>query len=196
MLTLRSMVPVLATGWTDLKTRVQMQENVASVHQQRLKEANTALSNLTRHTTLNSSIRLANLQTQLQSLMHRLIHLASLTPQLMPTLQSTQSREDEEVYAKLAGVKTELEGRAKKTFSGIGPVGLGTPRRDHNQSEGRMLGQINEMWGMVEEIRRNRKIRGSDGREGWLGDDKILSEIAEVCLFFQPFSIGLRRCVC
>lgn len=32
-----SMVPVLATGWGDVKKRVQMQENVASVHQQRIK---------------------------------------------------------------------------------------------------------------------------------------------------------------
>jgi nuclear pore complex protein Nup54 len=31
------MVPVLATGWADVKKRVQMQEQVASVHQEKIK---------------------------------------------------------------------------------------------------------------------------------------------------------------
>jgi nuclear pore complex protein Nup54 len=31
------MVPVLATGWEDVKKRSQMQEQIASVHQQKIK---------------------------------------------------------------------------------------------------------------------------------------------------------------
>jgi nuclear pore complex protein Nup54 len=37
MLTKIRMVPVLATGWEDVKKRSQMQEAIASVHQQRVK---------------------------------------------------------------------------------------------------------------------------------------------------------------
>jgi nuclear pore complex protein Nup54 len=43
-----------------------------------------------------------------------------------------------------------------------------------------MLGQVNELWGMVEEVRRRRRGGRSDGREGWLADEKVLAEVAEV----------------
>jgi nuclear pore complex protein Nup54 len=104
------MVPALAVGWGDVKKRVQLQEQIASVHQEKIKvgqggdvslsrlrvclsassedmsvltrvfssqEISLALSQLTRQTSLSSSIRLASLQTSLTHLLHRLIHLAS-----------------------------------------------------------------------------------------------------------------------
>ena len=109
--------------------------------------------------------------------MHRLIHLATLTPSFIPILQSTAFRiEEAEVKSQLEGVKLELDGKGKKGMEG--GIGLGsTPRKG---GQGRMMGQVNELWGQVEEIRRRHRARGGNAREGWLGDEKMLSEVAEV----------------
>jgi nuclear pore complex protein Nup54 len=55
-------------------------------------------------------------------------------------------------------------------------TGMGTPRK----GQGRMLGQVNELWGAVEEIRRRRRGGRTEGREAWLADEKVLAEVAEV----------------
>ncbi|KAK8847439.1 hypothetical protein IAR55_005297 [Kwoniella newhampshirensis] len=167
-----SMVPVLATGWADVKKREQAQENLASVHQQRIKEIIQALSH-TRQTSLSASIRLQNLQARQNQLQHRLIHLAAQTPQYIPLIQSTAFRQEEaEMQAQLENVKAELEGKGKN----IVRAGLGGP----GTGKGRLLGQLNELWGQLEEIRRRRKMRNFEGRDGWLADEKALAEVAEI----------------
>ncbi|WVN89401.1 uncharacterized protein L203_104624 [Cryptococcus depauperatus CBS 7841] len=165
-----SMVPVLAVGWDDLKNRQQLQENVAAVHQERIKEITAAITH-TRQTSLSSSIRLANLQARQTQLIHRLIYLAAQTPKYIPIAQSTVFKQEEaDMLKKLESVKAELEGTVKSSIK----------RKDAREQRGRLLGQINELWGRLEEIRRRRKARGQDGREQWLGDEKVLAEIAEV----------------
>lgn len=169
-----SMVPVLAVGWADVKKRQQLQENLASVHQERIKEIAAALAH-TRQTSLSSSIRLANLQARQSQLVHRLIHLAAQTPQHVPIIQSTVFKQEEADMAKqLEGVKAELEGHGRNSVKRVEARG--------EVSRGRLLGQVNELWGQLEEIRRKRKVRGPDGREQWIGDEKMLGEIAEVSL--------------
>ncbi|KAL0255937.1 hypothetical protein I308_100748 [Cryptococcus tetragattii IND107] len=166
------MVPVLAVGWADVKKRQQLQENLASVHQERIKEIAAALAH-TRQTSLSSSIRLANLQARQSQLVHRLIHLAAQTPQHVPIIQSTVFKQEEADMAKqLEGVKAELEGHGRNSVKRVEARG--------EVSRGRLLGQVNELWGQLEEIRRKRKVRGPDGREQWIGDEKMLGEIAEV----------------
>ncbi|ODN79652.1 hypothetical protein L202_03592 [Cryptococcus amylolentus CBS 6039] len=169
-----SMVPVLAVGWSDVKKRQQMQENLAAVHQERTSEITAALSH-TRQTSLSSSIRLANLQQRQSQLVHRLIHLASVTPGIVPLNQQGGVLRDDEVALarKLEGVKRELEGAA-------GSVRGGSVRRGDGELRGRLLGQVNELWGQLEEVRRRRKVRGQEGRETWIGDERLLAEIAEV----------------
>lgn len=151
----------------------------------RAQEISLALSQLTRQTSLSSSIRLAALQTSLTHLLHRLIHLASLTPQFIPILQSTSFRPEEaETRERLESIKSELDGRAPSRAPGarLGEssmgtgTGMGTPRK----GQGRMLGQVNELWGAVEEIRRRRRGGRTEGREAWLADEKVLAEVAEV----------------
>ncbi|WVF69755.1 hypothetical protein IAT40_004534 [Kwoniella sp. CBS 6097] len=179
-----SMVPVLATGWADVKKRQQAQENLASVHQQRIKELTQALSH-TRQTSLSASIRLANLQAQQTQLLHRLIHLVAQTPQFVPLIQSTAFRQEEaEMQGQLEGVKADLEGKGKNSVRSSTSIGLngnsgrGTPV---GVQKGRLLGQVNELWGQLEEIRRRRKIRSAEGTDGsWLGDEKALAEVAEI----------------
>ena len=181
-----SVVPVVATGWADIKKRTQMQEQIASVHQQRIKEISEALSYLTRQTSLSSSIRLAALQTQLSSLMHRLIHLTSQMPQFIPILQSTAFRPEEAaVQGQLEGIKAEMDGKTKSKRMNGGTVGLNGSNGVDGESrlrkgEGRMIGQVNELWGQLEEIRRRRRNIAGDKGEGWLGDERALAEIAEV----------------
>ncbi|WVQ83273.1 hypothetical protein IAT38_005412 [Cryptococcus sp. DSM 104549] len=168
-----SLVPVLATGWADVKKRQQQQENLASVHQERIKEILAALAH-TRQTSLASSIRLTNLQARQAQLVHRLIHLTAQTPQHIPLIQSTVFKQDEaEMLKQLEGVKAELEGNGRNAVRRAGGVGGGDGR-------GRLLGQVNELWGQLEEIRRRRKVRGNEGKEAWVTDEKMLGEIAEV----------------
>lgn len=42
-----------------------------------------------------------------------------------------------------------------------------------------MMGQVNELWGAVEELRRRRGYRGQES-EGWLGDERVMNEIGQV----------------
>jgi nuclear pore complex protein Nup54 len=82
-----------------------------------------------------------------------------------------------EIKTQLEAVKAGLEGRS------------GGGGRKNGKGEGRMIGQVNEMWGMVEELRRRRKVR-EGGREGWLGDEKALAEVAQVS---QTLRMALPR---
>jgi nuclear pore complex protein Nup54 len=166
------MVPVLATGWKDVKKRVEMQEQTASVHQQRIKELNQALANLSRQTSLSSSVRLQALQTQLAQLTQRLLALAAKSPSFAPVQSSAFRPEEGEMKHTLEEVKDALDGRAKPARG----VGLSTARP---ANKGRMLGQVNELWGLVEEVRRQRRARGHDA-QAWAGDEKLLTEIAIV----------------
>ncbi|BEJ15591.1 hypothetical protein CspHIS471_0501960 [Cutaneotrichosporon sp. HIS471] len=168
----QNMVPVLATGWKDVKKRVEMQEQAASVHQQRIKELNQALANLSRQTSLSSSVRLQALQAQLAQLTQRLLALAAKSPSFAPVQSSAFRPEEGEMKHTLEEVKDALDGRTKPSRG----VGLGTQR---SATKGRMLGQVNELWGLVEEVRRQRRTRGHDAQV-WAGDEKLLTEIAIV----------------
>lgn len=168
-------MPVLATGWADVKKRVQAQEQTASVHQQRVKELNEALANLSRQTALSSSVRLAALQTHLAQLTQRLMHLAALSPSFTGMQNSAFRPEEGEMKHTLEGVKDSLDGRVRAAPKGS----VGLTSRPHATNKGRMLGQINELWGAVEEVRRQRRARGGDQAQ-WAGDEKLLTEIATV----------------
>ena len=190
-----NMVPVLATGWADVKKRMQMQEATASVHQERVKEITQALRDLTTTTTLSSSQRLSNLQHRLSTLQHRLIKLAGQIPAYNPHFQSTSLRsEGIATKAILDTVQAELEGRKKSHPSsnanayGLGASSNGTPRK--HPGEGRMAGQVNELWGQVEEIRRRKKGAQAvlAGDRTWLADEKVLAEVAEI-LAKQQFAL-------
>jgi nuclear pore complex protein Nup54 len=151
--------------------RVQALNQTASVHQQRVKELNQALANLNRQTVLSASVRLAALQAHLQQLTQRLLHLAAMSPTFAPTQASAFRPEEAEMNHTLESVKDELDGRVRAHTSQRG-VGLKVAPR--SQSKGRMLGQINELWGAVEEVRRQRRARGDTS---WAGDDRVLAEI-------------------
>ncbi|WWC86868.1 uncharacterized protein L201_001747 [Kwoniella dendrophila CBS 6074] len=193
-----SMVPVLATGWGDVKKREQQQENLASIHQQRVKELQAALSH-TRQTSLSASIRLSNLQAQQTQLLHRLIHVVSQTPQYIPLIQSSSTfkQEEAEMQKQLESIKSELEGKGKnaiKPSSTSSYIGLGNGGRNNTPvngnsgiiGKGRLLGQVNELWGQLEEIRRRRKLRNNNdyntnnNEYNWLSDEKALAEVAEI----------------
>ncbi|RSH92222.1 hypothetical protein EHS25_008637 [Saitozyma podzolica] len=134
-----SMVPALAVGWGDVKKRVQLQEQIASVHQEKIK--------------------------------------------FIPILQSTSFRPEEaETRERLESIKSELDGRAPSRAPGarLGESSIGTGNGTPRKGQGRMLGQVNELWGAVEEIRRRRRGGRPEGREAWLADEKVLAEVAEV----------------
>lgn len=170
-----SMVPVLATGWADVQKRVQMQEQTAAIHQQRVKELNQALDHLSRQTALSSSVRLQSLQSHLAQLSQRLLQLAAKSPSFAPVQSSAFRPEEGEMKHTLEVVKDALDGRTRaQPTKGVGLASAPRP-----PSKGRMLGQINELWGAIEDVRRNRAHRGNDNQQ-WASDEKFLAEIAVV----------------
>lgn len=169
-----SLVPCLATGWGDVQKRVQAQEQTASVHQQRVKELNQALDHLSRQTALSSSVRLQALQGHLTQITQRLLQLAAKSPSFAPAQSSAFRPEEGEMKHTLEVVKDTLDGRTRAPQSK--GVGLSAPRP---ASKGRMLGQINELWGAIEEVRRHRQQNGTDNQQ-WASDQKFLTELAVV----------------
>lgn len=146
-------------------------------------EISQALTTLSRQTNLTTSIRLSALQNSLTELQHRLIHLAAQSPAFIPTLQSSALRTEElETKKTLEGVKAELDGKrggsaGQQKGYGLG-LNVGTPKKGGGS---RMLGQVNELRGQVEDIRRHRGRRAGGGeKEGWLSDERVLGEVAEV----------------
>lgn len=101
--------------------------------------------------------------------------------------------------SQLDNVKAELEGRGgNKIIKQPGTYnleasGYGTPKRK-DKGEGRMSGQVNELWGLVEEIRKRRRQAGGGavGSEGWLADERVLEEIAKVRGGVVTFDRGRR----
>lgn len=174
---IRSLVPVLATGFGDIQKRVQAQEQVAAVHQQKMKEINAALAELSRKASLDSSVRLASLQANLGQLQQRLMHLAAKSPSFAPVQSSAFRPEEAEMKTTLENVKDELDGRVKPGQRS-GTVGLNQPRHQP-ASRGRMMGQVNELWGAIEELRRQRRARGAES-VSWASDERLLNEIALV----------------
>ncbi|KAL7420021.1 hypothetical protein Q5752_004985 [Cryptotrichosporon argae] len=178
------MVPVLATGWADIKKRVQAQEQVASVHQERVKELTAAITTLSRQASLSSSVRLAALQAQLAHLAQRLLHLAAQAPRFAVTSPALRPEEGE-TRDTLERVQAELEGRRRAaTTPGLGPghghghgYGHGQGNGTGAQRKGRMIGQVNELWGLLEEVRRRSRARAD---AGWVADENVLTNIAAV----------------
>ncbi len=149
---------------------------MASVHQQRIKELNEALAALSRKTALDSSVRLASLQQHLQQLTQRLMHLAAISPSFAPVQSSAFRPEEGEMRHTLESVKDTLDGRSRAHTNRSSGVGL-TVQAPRSQNKGRMLGQINELWGGIEEVRRQRRARGDTS---WAGDERMLQEIAVI----------------
>jgi hypothetical protein len=90
-----------------------------------------------------------------------------------------------------------LEGKGKSSSGtggqgrigiGAGAAVIGTPRSGSAAGRGRMIGQVNELWGQVEEIRRSKKGRNAESGEGWLGDERALAEVADVSGAWIPTS--------
>lgn len=55
-----------------------------------------------------------------------------------------------------------------------------------------MIGQVNELWGQVEEIRRHRGTRQGGGeKDGWLSDERVLGEVAEVSFSRRYMKVSL-----
>ncbi|TXT08943.1 hypothetical protein VHUM_02417 [Vanrija humicola] len=173
----QNLVPVLATGFGDVKKRVQAQEQLAAVHQQKIKEINAALAELSRKASLDSSVRLATLQANLGQLSQRLMHLAAKSPSFAPVQSSAFRPEEAEMKTTLENVKDELDGRVKPAQRS-GTIGLNQSRHQA-ASRGRMMGQVNELWGAIEELRRQRRARGAE-TVSWASDEKLLNEIALV----------------
>jgi hypothetical protein len=95
----------------------------------------------------------------------------------MPSLQGVPLRQEEnEVKNKLVTVKSELDGKGSEgKRMGRGLVG----------GDGNLRGQVNELWGVVEELKVRNRVR-MGGKEGWLGDESALGEVAQVSRVLGP----------
>jgi nuclear pore complex protein Nup54 len=205
------MVPALATGWDDVKKRSDLQEQLAASHQARMsvsaaahpqtscahhQECSKALQTITRQTSHDSTHRLQELQRRLTTLQQRLIHVAGESLSLNPHFASTSYKPEEaQTKAKLLAIKDELDGNTKSaTTPAKSSYGLHesaqTPTRRKNAGEGRLSGQVNELWGSVEDIRRKRKMSSANGGDAWSTDEKALETVAQVSRREQDWGEG------
>jgi nuclear pore complex protein Nup54 len=160
-----------------------------------LQEISQALTTLSRQSSLASSIRLSSLQTHLAQLQHRLIRLAAQSPAFIPSLHSSALRPEEmETKKTLEGVKAELDGKKASVPGQMNRYGAGLSSGTSTPKKGggaRMMGQVNELWGQVEELRRQRGRRAGGGeKEGWLSDERVLGEVAEVSPRYNLYRVS------
>lgn len=125
---------------------------------------------------MRAALRLVALQNDLAQLQKRLIGIMTKTPAFIPPLQTAAARGKEaETRAVLENVKSAMDGkRGKAASKGYGVNQGATPKTSQ-----RMMGQVNELWGAIEELKRKRTYRVGE-QDGWVGDEKVLREIAQV----------------
>ncbi|KZT04934.1 uncharacterized protein LAESUDRAFT_682065 [Laetiporus sulphureus 93-53] len=155
------LVPVIATGFDDLQTRVEAQSQQAAAHQERLKEIQTRIAALTQRHQLSNVSRLqraAALQTQLT---HRVLKVVQHLHLLIPSLRSSAIRPEEEA---LRAVLEDIDQEIRR------PGGTG-----------RMRGKLNELWALVGAVTAAReRDRNAGGVEWAVVDDEGLSQIAQI----------------
>ncbi|KDR76984.1 hypothetical protein GALMADRAFT_246158 [Galerina marginata CBS 339.88] len=152
------LVPVVAIGFDDLRSRVDAQTAQAASHLQKLNDLKSRLSALrTQHSVSNSSrlLRAASQQTQLTQRLMRLIQHLHL---LIPTVRSSALTPEEEA---LRGKLEELEEEMRRS---------------------RVKSRLNELWALIGAVSASAERSGAAGGAGeWaVVDEDGLAQIAQI----------------
>ncbi|RDB17164.1 Nucleoporin nup44 [Hypsizygus marmoreus] len=154
-------VPVIATGFDDLRQRVDAQSQQAEKHKERLKDLKTRLEALNSRHTLSNASRLQRAATQQTQLIQRLIAFVQHLHLLIPTIRSSAIRPEEE---QLRGQLEEIEDEVRR---------------------GRIKGKLNELWALIGAVNAAAERGGAAGGGGSAGewavvDEEGLAQIAQI----------------
>ncbi|KAH7106810.1 nucleoporin complex subunit 54-domain-containing protein [Auriculariales sp. MPI-PUGE-AT-0066] len=145
------MVPVLATGFDDLKRRVQAQDKTKADHQANLKELSTRLDGLSQKHVLSNAVRAQRAQVVQMQLALRVLRLVQHLHLLLPSVRSSAIRpEEEQLRVTLERVADELSkpavrGKLNELWAGVAQVGAMRER------ERRMMGGATPSYTVVDE---------------------------------------------
>ena len=184
------LVPVLAVGFPDVKSRLEMQQAETLRQSNKLNDFRKRLDELTSKHTLSNSVRIAAISRKQTSLHHRLISIAKRIHLLIPALrgQSVTLRE-EQLKSILHNCEMELE----SISSGSDGRGQGS---NHNYTT-RLRGRINELWALLGTLKAKREAAmASDGSHNQLEwavvDESALDDVAKVRRWCDAKMHGFR----
>lgn len=163
---LLSLVPVVAIGFEDLRTRVDAQTAQSAFHLQKLNDLQARLKTLrTQHSISNASrlMRAASTQTQIVQRLTRFIQHLHL---LLPTIRSSALRPEEEA---LRGKLEELEEEMRR---------------------GRVQGRLNELWALIGSVSASIERANGSGGEWAVVDEEGLAQIAQI---LSEQQVGLQH---
>ncbi|PWN93376.1 hypothetical protein FA10DRAFT_264034 [Acaromyces ingoldii] len=166
------LVPVLAVGFQDLKTRVDLQHGEATRQRARLTELSSRLSSLSQKHSLSDSVRLEAISRRQTTLHHRLVGIARKSHLLIPALRGRSVTADEDrLRVTLEACEAELEA-----------VGGGAGSRG-GVAHGRLRARVNELWAQLGAIKAKKEALGSevgDATEWAVVDENGLEDVAKI----------------
>lgn len=171
------LVPVLAIGFPDLKTRLAAQEGEATRQSSHLKTINERISALEQKHSLSDSVRTSAAMKRQAALHHRIVSIARKSHVLIPSLRGTNvTKEEEALRSKLEACEAELESAGGSEGGGLSG-GAGA-------TSGRLRARVNELWSMLGAVKTRREMLEQEGRkpsvEWAVVDERGVQEVANV----------------
>ncbi|CAO1617577.1 unnamed protein product [Parajaminaea phylloscopi] len=160
------LVPVLAVGFSDLKTRVEGQESEATRQTEHLRTISERLSALEQKHNLSDGVRASAAVKRQAALHHRVMALARKSHILVPALKgSSVTKEEESLRVKLEACEAELE----NSTTSSGGFGTSPPAGQHygsgSSNTGRLRARVNELWVALGAVKARREMLEREGRK-------------------------------
>ncbi|KAG5644492.1 hypothetical protein DXG03_008319 [Asterophora parasitica] len=160
----KRLVPVVATGFDDLRERVDAQSRQVEQQKERLKDLTTRLDALAERHSLSNTARLQRAASHQTQLTQRLLAFVQHLHLLIPAIRSSSIRPEEE---QLRGQLEDIEEEVRR---------------------GRIRGKLNELWALVGAVNAASE-RGGNGGNGGSGqgewavvDEEGLAQIAQILM--------------
>ncbi|KAG6855723.1 hypothetical protein H0H87_011615 [Tephrocybe sp. NHM501043] len=168
-------VPVFATGFDDLRARVDAQSAQSEKLKQRLTDVKKRIDALSERHTLTNVSRLQRATAQQVQVTQRLLAFAQHLHLLIPTVRSSAIRPEEE---RLRGQLEEVEEEIRR---------------------GRLAGKLNELWALIGAVaaatERGRGVSGDGSSSGSAGDWAVVDEegLAQIAQILSEQQAGLAH---
>lgn len=173
-------MPVLAIGFPDLKSRLEMQHSETQRQSAKLADLRKRLDDLTSKHTLSNSVRISAISRKQTSLHHRLISIARKIHLLIPALRGQSvTLKEEQLKSILQNCELELE---SLSLSGDARGSSG----QFNYTT-RLRGRVNELWALLGNVKARREAAlategpgGGKPLEWAVVDESALEDVAKV----------------
>jgi len=172
------LVPVLAVGFPEVKSRLEMQQIETQRQSTKLADLRKRLEDLTSKHTLSNSVRIAAISRKQTSLHHRLIGIARKIHLLIPALRGQSvTLKEEQLKSILQNCEMELESIS------LGIDGRSTGGNGNYTT--RLRGRINELWALLGNVKAKREASmindGNGNQLEWaVVDESALEDVAKV----------------